>query len=271
MAVQLFKKMAFSSAYQKYMVPVSSEIMNMVLSYVKEKTDGRPLEIAVDVGCGTGRYTVPLAPHFKKVLGVDISESQINVAKQHIIANNVSYMVAPAEKLPVKNASLDLVNSALAAHWFKADEFAGEAIRVLKTRGCLAAHGFYPSFKIEYKDLSHDLTAVMSEVLDTLYSYNDKCMEHMFSQYYNIFEAIPLKDKKWVTDIPVKNLMSFPELLGFFQSVYMYQAFMEKDAEKANQYFLHIEKRFRKILGEEVDYVQLNLCLKYYCVLACKH
>ncbi|XP_069839295.1 putative methyltransferase DDB_G0268948 [Dendropsophus ebraccatus] len=120
--------------------------------------------MAVDVGCGNGRYTLPLAPHFKKVLGVDISESQINLAKQHTIANNVSYMVAPAEKLPVNNASVDLVTAVLAPHWFTAEEFGSEVIRVLKTRGCLAAHGIYPSTEIEFKELSHDLTAVLSEV-----------------------------------------------------------------------------------------------------------
>ncbi|CAJ0924650.1 unnamed protein product, partial [Ranitomeya imitator] len=120
MLVNMFKKMAYSVKYQKYMFPVSDEITNMVLSYVKRKvgrnpydsftkctlslikTNGRPLEMALDVGCGTGRYTLPLAPHFKKVLGLDISESQISVAEQMTLAKNVTYMVAPAEKLPLK-------------------------------------------------------------------------------------------------------------------------------------------------------------------------
>ncbi|XP_040297434.1 putative methyltransferase DDB_G0268948 [Bufo bufo] len=128
MAVQLFKKMAFSSVYQKYMVPVSNEVINILLSYVKAKTNEQPLEMLVDVGCGTGRYTLPLAPHFKKVLGIDMSESQINVAKQNTLANNVSYMVASAEKIPVKNDSVDLVHAGLAAHWFTIDKFLNESV-----------------------------------------------------------------------------------------------------------------------------------------------
>ncbi|XP_069839289.1 putative methyltransferase DDB_G0268948 [Dendropsophus ebraccatus] len=271
MAVYLFNKMAFSSVYQKYMIPVSNEIVNMVLSYVKIKTDGRPLEIAVDVGCGSGRYTVPLAPHFKKVLGVDISESQINVAKQHTLANNVSYMVAAAEKLPIKDSSVDLVNAALAAHWFTVNKFAREAVRVLKTRGCLAAHAFYPSTEIEHKDLSHDLTTVMSEVWHTLSQHKVKTLEYMLCRYQNIYEAVPLKDKEWITDIPVTIQMSLPELIGFFQSVIMYQVFREKDPKEAQQFLVQTEKRLQNILGEEAYSVQLNVNMTYYCVLACKY
>ncbi|XP_075687306.1 uncharacterized protein LOC142656296 [Rhinoderma darwinii] len=270
MPVQLFKKMTFSSVYQKYMIPVSNEIINMVLSYVKVKTNGQPLEMAVDVGCGTGRYTLPLAPHFKNVLGTDISDSQIHVAKQYNSAHNVSYMVAPAEKLPLKDACVDLVNAGLAAHWFTVDKFVNEAARVLKTNGCLAVHAFYPATEIEYKELSGDLTALMIEVWDTLFLHVDKTTDHMLCQYQNIYEAVPLKDKKWITDIPVTIQMSIPEIIGFIQSVYMCQVFIEKDVERAEHFLLQTEKRFREILGEKADSARLTAHMKHYCVLACK-
>ncbi|XP_056391910.1 putative methyltransferase DDB_G0268948 [Hyla sarda] len=271
MPVNLFNKKTFSAVYYKYMIPASNEILSMVLSYVKEKTDGRPLEMALDVGCGTGRYTLPLAPHFKKVVGIDISESQINVAKKNSLANNVSYMVAPAEKLPMENNSVDLVNAALAAHWFKEDIFASEAVRVLKTKGCLAVHAFYPNTVIEYEDLSRELNIAMSKVWDILVQQDDKSLKPMFCQYYNIYEAIQLKDKKWITDIPVQIQMSIQELIGFIQSLILYEIFMAKNAEKAKQLLLETEKRLQQILGEKADSVRLNVHLKYYCVLACKH
>ncbi|XP_040297189.1 putative methyltransferase DDB_G0268948 [Bufo bufo] len=252
------------------MIPVSNEVINILLSYVKAKTNEQPLEMLVDVGCGTGRYTLPLAPHFKKVLGIDMSESQINVAKQNTLANNVSYMVASAEKIPVKNDSVDLVHAGLAAHWFTIDKFVNESVRVLKTNGCLALHAFYPAAKFEYKDLSHDLNSAMSEVWDTLFQYFDKTTGHMLCQYQNIYEAIPLKDKELITDIPVTVQLSIPEIIGFIQSVYMYQEFMEKDVKGAEHFLTQTEKRFREILGEEADSVRLNMQIKHYCALACK-
>ncbi|XP_075687305.1 putative methyltransferase YcgJ [Rhinoderma darwinii] len=263
--------MPFSLLYQKQMIPVSNEIMNVVLSYVKEKTNGQPLELAVDVGCGTGRYTLPLAPHFKKVLGTDISDSQIQVATQYNLAHNVSYMVAPAEKLPMKDNSVDLVNAGLAAHWFTVDKFVNEAARVLKTNGCLAVHAFYPAAEIEYKERSGDLTALMTEIWDSLFLYSDESKERALFQYEDIYETAPLKDKEWVKDIPVTMKMYFPEIIEFIQSICMFEAFKEKNAERAGQFLIHTEKRFREILGEEADSIQLNVQMKHFCVLACKH
>ncbi|XP_071977498.1 putative methyltransferase DDB_G0268948 [Engystomops pustulosus] len=276
MVVHLYKKITFSLAYQRYMIPFSNEVMNLIFSYVKEKAKGQSLDMALDVGCGTGRYTLPLSPHFKKVLGIDISESQINVAKQYNTANNVSYMVAPAEKLPMKNDSVDLVNAGLAAHWFAINKFGSEAVRVLKTNGCLALHGFYPATEIKYKDLSHDLNKAMSEMWDTLFQHLyalklPSASDHMFTQYQNIYEAIPLTDKEWITDIPVKIPMSLPEIIGFIQSFCPFQILLQNDVKKAEQFLIQTEKRFRDILGEEADVAQLNAFIKHYCVLACKH
>ncbi|XP_075687301.1 putative methyltransferase DDB_G0268948 [Rhinoderma darwinii] len=271
MAVQLFKKKTFSSVYHKHMIPASNEIMQLILSYVREKTNGQPLELAVDVGCGTGRYTLPLAPHFKKVLATDISDSQINLAKQYNSANNVSYMVAPAEKLPLKDASVDVVNAGLAAHWFTVDKFVNEAARVLKTNGCLAVHAFYPGTEIEYKEFSHDLNVLMSEVWDTLHQHGDeKITEYMFSQYQHIFEAVPLKDKEWITNVPVSIQMSSLDIMRFIHTMYMYQAFRQKDALKAEEFIIKTKEKFLAILGEDADSAMLNVHMKYYCVLACK-
>ncbi|XP_066431457.1 putative methyltransferase DDB_G0268948 isoform X1 [Eleutherodactylus coqui] len=267
---QVFKNPTFSSVYHKYMIPVSEEIINMVLSFVQVKRNGQPLELAVDVGCGTGRYTTPLAPHFKKVLGIDISESQINLANQYNLLDNVSYMVAPAEKLPIENDSVDLVTAGIAAQFFRVDEFASEATRVLKKKGCLALHGVYPVFEIEYKDLSHDLTVVMSEVCEILYTYAEKYIEDVFCQYKSIYEVIPIKDKQWITDIPVKFQMSIPKIMGFIQSIILYQVFLEKDVKGAEQLLQQTEKRFQDILGENADSAWLTMHVKHYCVLACK-
>ena len=38
-------------------------------------------DLAVDVGCGSGQSTNLLAPLFKRVVGLDVSESQIRVAE----------------------------------------------------------------------------------------------------------------------------------------------------------------------------------------------
>lgn len=51
-----------------------------------------PAELVVDVGCGSGQGTRFLAEHFKKVVGTDISEAQIQEARDAPSPPNVSYL-----------------------------------------------------------------------------------------------------------------------------------------------------------------------------------
>ena len=49
------------------------------------------MKLAVDIGCGTGQSTRPLAPYFENVLGFDISEAQVENAKKEDTPENVEY------------------------------------------------------------------------------------------------------------------------------------------------------------------------------------
>lgn len=82
---------------------------------------------AVDVGCGNGQLTHLLAPHFERVIGLDPSADQIaNAAAQA----GVEYRCAPAEHLPLPDASASLVTAAQAAHWFDLPAFYREVRRI---------------------------------------------------------------------------------------------------------------------------------------------
>ncbi|KAM4626944.1 putative methyltransferase, partial [Discoglossus pictus] len=135
------------------MIPNPKEVTDLVLHFLQEKKGG-PFELAVDVGCGTGRSTRPLAPNFHKVIGIDLSETQINEARKNTSEENVSYLVSPVEDIPVEDSSVDLVNSGLAAHWFPMDKFLKEVDRVLKPNGCIALHCCKLEFALQYKDKS---------------------------------------------------------------------------------------------------------------------
>ncbi|MEZ4459276.1 MAG: class I SAM-dependent methyltransferase [bacterium] len=92
-------------------------------------------EFALDVGTGNGQAAVMLAEHFTKVVACDPSEPQIKQARHH---DHVTFVVAPAEELPVDDASVSLILAAQAAHWFDLPRFFDECRRVLKPGGVLA-------------------------------------------------------------------------------------------------------------------------------------
>lgn len=91
--------------------------------------------LAVDVGCGTGQLTQLLAPHFDQVLGLDPSADQIGHANP---APNTHYLCAPAELLPVADASAALITAAQAAHWFDLPRFYAQVRRIAAPGGVLA-------------------------------------------------------------------------------------------------------------------------------------
>src|SRR3954452_14397048 len=79
--------------------------------------------VAVDLGCGTGRFTGVLARHFADVVvGVDPSGPMLAAAAaQSPDLKGVHFVRAAAERLPVADSSADLVFLSMVYHHF-ADE-----------------------------------------------------------------------------------------------------------------------------------------------------
>ena len=92
--------------------------------------------LAWDCATGSGQAAVGLAARFDRVLGTDASAAQIAAAEKH---PRVEYRVSPAEASGLLDASVDLVAVAQALHWFDRPAFYGEARRVLRPGGLVAA------------------------------------------------------------------------------------------------------------------------------------
>ena len=92
-------------------------------------------DFAWDCTTGNGQAAVPLASFFRSVLATDASEPQIRHARPH---HRVRYVVAPADRRPTGDASVDLVTVAQALHWFDLDAFYAEVRRVARPGGILA-------------------------------------------------------------------------------------------------------------------------------------
>jgi SAM-dependent methyltransferase len=101
--------------------------------------------LAVDVGCGNGQLTQLLAPYFNRVVGLDPSADQIANAVPN---DRIHYECAPAEQLPVPDASASLVTAAQAAHWFDLPAFYRE-VRRIAVPGAVVALVSYGVLRLE--------------------------------------------------------------------------------------------------------------------------
>ena len=118
----------------------------------------------LDLGCGTGRFSQMLADLYgARVIGVDPSETMLAQARRK--APGLTFLVGAGERLPLEDASIDLVFISLVYHHL-ADpaQTARACFRVLRRGGAVIirtptidANGYFAFDKFfpSYKALAH--------------------------------------------------------------------------------------------------------------------
>ncbi|KAJ0062236.1 hypothetical protein NL108_002559, partial [Boleophthalmus pectinirostris] len=192
--VSLFGDRQHACAYLQYR-PVPHEMVHTIMNYVKERMPF-PLELAVDVGCGSGQGTVLLAPHFTRVVGTDISPAQLENARLNQQPPNVTYSLAPSDALPLDDESVDLVTAMSAAHWFHPEHFLEEVHRVLRPGGCVALFSYPIEMDVEYGDSS--LTHLCQEFYSAVSAFrHPRIGTKSVDIYKKMFLSCPYQDKEW--------------------------------------------------------------------------
>src|SRR6185437_14846832 len=108
---------------------------------ISQLLPGRPVN-GLDIGCGTGRYTRLLRavlPDGSRLVASDVSAAmlaQLKAASQRH-ADEVAPLLAVAEELPLRAASLDLVTAFNCVHHFDLGRFLTAVARVLRPGGQL--------------------------------------------------------------------------------------------------------------------------------------
>ena len=132
-----------SHDYAKLRLPVGVEILIGVYTLHLGDLSQRCL---VDIGCGAGIYSRPLADWFGTVRGFDISPGQIEQAVAKCAdVGNVDFQVADAKAMPFEDNSADAALASLMLHHIENESGSienhrtviAEAFRVLRTGGVL--------------------------------------------------------------------------------------------------------------------------------------
>jgi ubiquinone/menaquinone biosynthesis C-methylase UbiE len=108
---------------------------------------GRGSGSCLDLGCGTGRAIPQLVEAGWTVTGVDISNDQLVLARQHAGHLAEDFLLADAQRLPFEHGSFDAVLSILTHTDFDEPQLAfSEARRVLRPGGRFVYLGVHPCF-----------------------------------------------------------------------------------------------------------------------------
>ncbi len=95
-------------------------------------------ELLLDVGCGTGIDLIRYVIHGAKVVGIDMSDKPIKIARQRTgsFPNTPSFVLCDLEKMPFKDGIFDMVYSVgVLHHTPNHEQGIGEILRVLKSGG----------------------------------------------------------------------------------------------------------------------------------------
>ncbi len=118
--------------YTRASFHTSAERLQEVLGLVRPERG----DLALDVATGTGNTALALAPHVRRVVGLDVTRAMVDegrrIAADRGIAN-VDWVLGDAERLPFPDNAFDVYVVRAAPHHFSdVDAFMREAVRVLK-------------------------------------------------------------------------------------------------------------------------------------------
>jgi ubiquinone/menaquinone biosynthesis C-methylase UbiE len=140
-------------------------------------------DIVLDLGCGTGRFTVPIAKKTKKVIAADFSDDMLGIAqyKARNLTNVEFQKVDVTKKFPWKDNTFHKINSGLLVDHVKdLYRFIQEVYRVLKKGGVFVYDDFAPDIKLPVKTRYDDILQNMSEKGFDIFSWHP-IQEHVFA------------------------------------------------------------------------------------------
>lgn len=122
--------------YQRGRLPYAAGFADAIRDALGLDGSGRLL----DVGCGPGTVTLPLAPMFREAVGVDADEGMLDEARRsgrRAGLENVRWLRKRAEELPAGLGAFRVAVFAQSFHWMDRDRVAGTIHRMLDPAGAL--------------------------------------------------------------------------------------------------------------------------------------
>lgn len=221
-------------------IDYDDEFINRALRFkmLEDYLDG--VETILDIGAGTGAFSIPLARKGYKVTHFDISPEMIRLAKENAKdCKNISFIEGDASSLPFEDDSFDLVicfDGAISFSGRNADKVISEIIRTGKkilisasNKGCMSAT--WLNYSISRKNAIHPSVRDMLEK-----GFFDK------EDYEDAEELTAIKELKAYTPKELRELLEDKGLevrecrsvgsLTHLYLMHLYRAFPESEVNK---------------------------------------
>ena len=170
----------------------------------------------IEYGCGIGTYAFLLAKHGARVVGIDISEVAIKMAKLQAEkqgVKNIEFLEQDAEAMEFDDNSIDMIFGTSILHHLHLDKAMNEISRVLKIEGKAVfieplGHNplinFYRKLTPQYRtEEEHPLTMKDLKFIKVFFNLT-------YFRFFHLFSLLA---------VPFRNTKIFSSLLKIFDSV----------------------------------------------------
>lgn len=175
----------YAHLYDKY-----ASVQNKAASELASSLKSRNISRILELGCGTGNYTLLLREKFKeaRIRALDISEEMVGVARNKLKNENIEFMVADAEDI-IPDKDFDLVTSNACFQWLNNLE------KVLPGYAGLLPKGGVFSFSIfgpqTFCELNAVLKSVLEDSVDSAYFCNHDRLKEILKDN---FKSVKIKE-----------------------------------------------------------------------------
>jgi trans-aconitate methyltransferase len=198
--------------YARYRVPYPPQLITDLVAHYGLDGRGRLL----DLGCGPGTLTLPLAPHFKSVVALDIGSDMIEEARhQPREVMPIEWLVMSAEEVSPALGTFRLVTCGSSFHWMDRDLVLAR-VRELLDPGCgIALAAGISGWCDGPEDWHHTVTATIKRYL------GDVRPSARYGQPAERFEETPPRNG-WSVDLnrdyPIEHVWDIDSLIGHLWS-----------------------------------------------------
>lgn len=158
----------------------------------------------LEYGCGTGSYAFFLVKHGAKVIGIDISEVGLDLAKARARDEGIEdivFLVMDAEKMQFEDNSFDLVCGTGILHHLHLSKALSELARVLKPEGkaiFIEPMGHNPAINLFRKSTPHFRTRDEHPLTVKDLEFMREFFHRVSCNFFHLFSlfAVPFRDSR---------------------------------------------------------------------------